>query len=214
MIGVFGGMFDPIHCGHLRAMVELRDHLTLTELRVVPCANPVHRSGATAPPEARVAMLTAALRDMPGCVVDDREIRRGGPSYTVDTLEELRRESPREPLCLLVGHDAFVRLNTWHRWREIFDLAHVVVARRPGAADEPLVPELRTAVEARRVHDATALHARSAGLVFMSDTTELSISSTALRADAAAGRSLQWLVPAAVAELIETNDWYTGGTDG
>ncbi len=207
-------MFDPVHCGHLRAMVELRDRLSLTELRVVPCANPVHRRSATAPPSARVAMLAAALHDMRGCIVDDREIRRGGPSYTVETLLELRRESAGGPLCLLVGHDAFSRLNTWHRWQEIFGLAHIVVARRPGAGDESLNPELHTAVAGRLAHDATALHGRPAGLVFMSDTTELAISSTALRADAAAGRSLQWLVPAAVAKLIETNDWYTGGTDG
>lgn len=207
-------MFDPVHCGHLRAMVELRDHLVLTELRVVPCANPVHRRNAAASPDARVAMLTAALRDMRACVVDDREIRRGGPSYTVDTLLELRRELASGPLCLLVGHDAFSRLSTWHRWRDIFDLAHVVVARRPGASEDALERELHAATVGRFVQDAMALHARRAGLVFMSDTTELAISSTALRADAAAGRSLQWLVPPAVAELIDTNHWYSGGTDG
>lgn len=213
MIGIFGGMFDPVHCGHLRAMVELRDHLSLTELRVVPCANPAHRAGAVASAQARVAMLTAALREMSGCVVDDREIRRGGPSYTVDTLLELRREKPDGPLCLLVGHDAFARLDSWHRWQEIFDLAHVVVARRPGIADDTLGASLRAAVAGRLTDDPTALRRRPSGLVFMSDTTELAISSTALRADAAAGRSLQWLVPPAVAELIETNGWYTGGVD-
>lgn len=159
-------------------------------------------------------MLTVALTDMHGCIVDDREIRRGGPSYTVDTLLDMRRESAQGPLCLLVGHDAFARLNSWDRWQEIFDLAHVVVARRPGAADEPLDTELRKAVEGRLAHDAAALHAQPAGRVFMSDTTELAISSTALRADASAGRSLQWLVPPGVAELIETNGWYRGGTDG
>jgi nicotinate-nucleotide adenylyltransferase len=214
LIGIFGGMFDPVHCGHLRAMVELRDCLSLRELRVVPCANPVHRPDATAPPAARIAMLTAALRDMHGCVVDDREIRRGGASYTVDTLSELRHESADEALCLLVGHDAFTRLNTWHRWRDLFDLAHVVVARRPGTADAPLDPELDAAVATRLVSDAAALHAQRAGSVFISDTTELAISSTALRSAARTGRSLQWLVPSAVETLIETNDWYTGGTDG
>lgn len=206
-------MFDPVHCGHLRAMVELRDHLSLRELRVVPCANPVHRRGATASPEARISMLTAALADMRGCVVDNREIRRGGPSYTVDTLLELRGEVAVEPLALLVGHDAFTRLSSWHRWQDLFELAHVVVARRPGAVEAPLDDELRSAVSARLTQDASALHAKPAGHVFMSDTTELAISSTQLRSDAAAGRSLQWLVPAAVAELIETNDWYTGGVD-
>lgn len=213
MIGVFGGMFDPIHCGHLRAMVELRDRLSLRELHVVPCANPVHRRGATASPEARIAMLTAALTDMHGCIVDDREIRRGGPSYTVDTLLELRRESAHESLCLLVGHDAFSRLSAWYRWQALFDLAHIVVARRPGSVDEPLDAELRAAVAGRLTHDTAALQAQPAGHVFMSDTTELAISSTQLRAEAAAGRSLQWLVPPAVAELIETNGWYTGGVD-
>lgn len=207
-------MFDPVHCGHLRAMVELRDRLSLTELRVVPCAHPVHRRRAAASSEARVAMLKAALVDMTGCRVDEREIRRGGPSYTVDTLLELRRELPRDSLCLLVGHDAFARLNTWHRWQELFDLAHIVVARRPGTEDDVPDPELRAAIVGRLTHDVSALQARPAGFVFMSDTTELAISSTALRAEAAAGRSLQWLVPPAVAKLIEMNRWYTGGADG
>ena len=159
-------------------------------------------------------MLTAALHDMSGCVVDDREIRRGGPSYTVDTLSDLRNDAVDEALCLLVGYDAFTRLETWHRWRDLFDLAHIVVARRPGVAEASLNVELGAAVAPRLVADPAALHAQPAGLVFMSDTTELAISSTALRSAAKAGHSLQWLVPRAVEALIETNGWYTGGTDG
>ena len=193
MIGIFGGTFDPIHCGHLRAIVELRDALALDEVRVIPCARPAHRDAPAAPPAARVAMLRAALRAMHGCVVDERELARPGPSYTVDTLAELRDERPTAALCLLLGHDAFAGLAQWHRWRELFTLAHVVVARRPGAA--PLPAEL-------------------AGRVHFCDTTELAVSSTALRAFAAARRSLQWLVPDEVARLIDTNAWYTEELNG
>ena len=157
MIGIFGGTFDPIHCGHLRAIVELRDALALDEVRVIPCARPAHRDAPAAPPAARVAMLRAALRAMHGCVVDERELARPGPSYTVDTLAELRDERPTAALCLLLGHDAFAGLAQWHRWRELFTLAHVVVARRPGAAQLPA--ELAAEVGARVVPDPAQLRA-------------------------------------------------------
>lgn len=213
MIGVFGGTFDPVHVGHLRAMVELRDALALDELRAVPCARPVHRDAPAAPPAARIAMLEAALADMARCTVDDREIRRGGPSYMIDTLESLRAEIPDRALCLLLGRDAYAGLAGWKRWRELFELAHVVVAARPGVAVEP-PPELAAEVTPRRVDDATALRGSRAGCVLFCATTELDVSARAIRALAASGKSLQWLVPRAVARMIETNAWYTEVRNG
>ena len=214
MIGVFGGTFDPVHCGHLRAIVELRDALALDEVRVVPCARPAHRDAPAAPAAARVAMLRAALSGMRACIVDERELGRPGPSYTIDTLAELHAELPDAVLCLLLGHDAFAGFSRWHRWRELFALAHVVVARRPGAVDAPLPPELADEVRARHADDPVQLRDTRAGRIHFCDTTELAVSSTALRTFAATRRSLQWLVPDDVARLIETNAWYTEDSNG
>lgn len=199
-------MFDPVHCGHLRALVELRDALALDEVRVVPCGVPGHRATAVAPPDARVAMLRDALADVDRCKVDEREVSRAAPTYTIDTLEALRAELPDAVLCVLLGADAFAGLPTWRRWRELFALAHFAVARRPGHSVE-LHGELADEC-AERHCDAAALRASPAGRVVFSDTTQLEISSTHLRRLAAGGRTLRWLVPEAVEARIAQHRWY------
>jgi len=125
-IGVFGGEFDPIHNGHLRTAFELWQELRLTEVRIVPTGSPPHREPPYASAELRLHMVRAAIADQPAFMVDDRETRRTGMSFSVDTLTELRAEFPNRSLCLLLGMDAFLGLPNWHRWREILDLAHVV----------------------------------------------------------------------------------------
>src|SRR6202522_2934291 len=131
-IGLFGGTFDPIHYGHLRTAFELWQLLKLAQVRFLPTGNPPHREAPLASSELRLEMVRAAVAGQPGFAVDDREIRRSGVSYSVDTLTDLRREHPQRSLCLLLGMDAFLGMPTWHRWRDIFELAHVVVAHRPG----------------------------------------------------------------------------------
>src|SRR5204863_186003 len=131
-IGIFGGTFDPIHYGHLRTAFELWQTLKLAEVRFMPSGNPPHRVRTLADAALRVQMVRVAVADQPAFIVDDREVRRAGASYTFDTLTELRRENPERSLCLLLGMDAFLGLPSWHRWRELFELAHVVVAHRPG----------------------------------------------------------------------------------
>ena len=131
-IGIFGGTFDPIHCGHLRTAFELWQELGLSQVRFMPTGSPPHRSQLYATPELRLRMVQAAIADQRGFVVDDREVRRSGVSYSVDTLTDMRREFPQTPLCVLLGMDAFLGLPNWHRWREILKLAHIVVAHRPG----------------------------------------------------------------------------------
>ena len=131
-LAILGGTFDPVHYGHLRAADEVRKALDLPAVRLVPAALPPHREAPLTAARDRVAMLDLAVREFPGLVVDTREIARGGKSYTVDTLRELRSEQPGMPLLLVVGADAFQGLSTWHEWRSIFDLAHVVVVPRPG----------------------------------------------------------------------------------
>ena len=134
MIGIFGGTFDPIHYGHLRPAQEAMQKLALAELRFVPAAQPPHRPPPLASAAQRLAMIELAIRDLPGFRADDRELQRGGLSYTVLTLESLRAELGNTPLCLLVGADQFRNFETWHRWQEIPDLVHLVVLNRPGTA--------------------------------------------------------------------------------
>jgi len=131
-MGIFGGTFDPIHYGHLRTAYELLATLRLPEMRFMPAGDPPHRNSTVASNELRLEMVRAATAGQPGFTVDDREMRREGPSYTVETLAELRAEAPQRPLCLVVGMDAFLGLPKWHRWRDLLSLAHLVVAHRPG----------------------------------------------------------------------------------
>ncbi|HEV2285900.1 MAG TPA: nicotinate-nucleotide adenylyltransferase [Steroidobacteraceae bacterium] len=200
-IGLFGGTFDPIHCGHLRTAFELWQELELAEVRFLPTGSPPHRDHLYASAPLRVRMVEAAIDDQPGFVVDDREVRRTGVSYSVDTLAELRREYPQRSLCLLLGMDAFLGLPSWHRWRELLGLAHIVVAHRPGWSAPTRGPLGELMVD----HGTGAtrdLHTRPAGCLHVRPVTQLEISSTELRALIVAGRDPRYLVPDAVRQII------------
>jgi nicotinate-nucleotide adenylyltransferase len=200
-IGIFGGTFDPVHTGHLRTAHELLTGLELSEVRFVPSRHPPHRPPTVAPEALRLRMLEAALDDLPGFRVDDRELRRPGPSYMVDTLESLRAEAGSQPLCLLLGLDAFLGIPAWHRFRELPELAHIVVARRPGFAGE-IGGEALELLRTRGITDPRALATAPAGGVLMLDVTQLEISSSAIRSLVEAGGDPRFLVPDAVRELI------------
>ena len=131
-MGIFGGTFDPIHYAHLRTAFELQQALRLKEIRFLPAGNPPHRDQPVADAQLRLKMVELATAGQAGFVVDDREVRKEGPSYSVETLGELRHEYPDRSLCLIVGMDAFLSLPKWHQWQELLQLAHLVVAHRPG----------------------------------------------------------------------------------
>lgn len=204
MIGIFGGTFDPIHYGHLRPAQEAMRSLALTELRFIPAAQPPHRSPPVASAAQRLAMVELAIRGFPGLRADDRELQRGGLSYTVLTLESLRAELGQTPLCLLIGADQFRSFETWHRWREIPELAHVVVLNRPGAAPAS-VPDW---ARARTCEDFRLLRAASAGRLAFLSVSPQDISATRIRAALARGESVQGLLPEAVLDYIRTNQIY------
>ena len=206
-VGVFGGTFDPIHYGHLRSAYELLQDLALGEVRFMPCGIPPHRHQPIADGALRLAMVRAAVADQPGFVVDDRELHRAGPSYSVDTLAALREELPDRPLCLLLGMDAFLGLPKWHRWREILQLAHVVVAHRPGwrAPDMGALGDLLAERGTARVDD---LHRAAGGAIHVHAVTQLEISSTEVRALIRAGRDPRYLMPDAVGRIITASGCY------
>ena len=206
-VGIFGGTFDPIHYGHLRTAFELLQALSLEQMRFVPCGDPPHRGRPLADGRLRLAMVRAAVADEPAFTVDDRELQRGGPSYTVDTLAALREELPGTPLCLVIGMDAFLGLPRWHRWRELLELAHVIVAHRPGwrAPDMGVLGELLAERATARVRD---LHATLAGAIYVHAVTQLEISSTELRALIRAGRDPRFLMPDPVRQIILDSGCY------
>jgi nicotinate-nucleotide adenylyltransferase len=208
-IGLFGGTFDPVHIGHLRTAVELREALGLGRVLLVPSAQPPHRSPPRASAAQRFAMLAAAIGDEPGLVADDRELRRPGPSYTIDTLAELRAELGAEvALCLCLGMDALAGLASWHRWREFTDLAHLVVVARPGwqAPESGPVAEW---LAPRWVEEPAALRATAQGRALIRELTLLPVSSSALREDLAAGRSVRYLVPDPALAYLREHQLYT-----
>jgi nicotinate-nucleotide adenylyltransferase len=207
-LGIFGGTFDPIHYGHLRTAFEVMQALQLRELRFIPAGDPPHRDPPRVDALRRLELVRAAVADQAGFVVDDREVRRQGPSYSVLTLAELRAEWPRVPLCLVVGMDAFLGLPTWHRWRELLELAHVVVAPRPGWV-VPTTGEVGALLAERRSFDAAELHVALAGRILVQPVTQLEISSTELRDLLAAGHDPRYLVPDPVRALLHAKRMYS-----
>ena len=193
-LAMLGGTFDPVHLGHLRAAWEAAEVLD-AEVRLIPVNVPPHRPAPVASARQRAAILRAALAAQDRLKLDTRELDRDGPSYTFDTLTSLREEiGARRPLVLLIGSDAFALLPTWHRWRELFDLAHVGVLTRPGHVP-PLPDELSKAIASREVKYAHRLREQPAGRVSRIAITPLEISATRIRQLLRLGGEPRWLLP-------------------
>ncbi len=218
VLGVFGGTFDPVHCGHLELAREVRAALHLVAVRFIPAGDPPHRAAPVAPAIHRLAMAELAIADHPDLEVDSREIQRKGRSYTVETLEELRRELPARALALIVGGDAFLGFPGWRRWRELFDLAHVIVVARPGVAFElEMPPALAAEWNARLRDDASVLSIEAAGAIVVQPITAHPISASAIRSELARGAegiaAVRGLLPAAVLAYIDRNQLYRSRPD-
>ena len=216
-VGLLGGTFDPVHYGHLRLADDLQRSLDVADLRLVPTGDPPHREAPHANADHRVAMLELARVEFPQLAIDLREIDRGGKSYSVLTLESFRAEAPERPLLWVVGADAFLGLPAWHRWRELFDLAHLVVVARPGVPlDDALPASLAPEWRARVTRDREALRAAPAGAIYRQDVTPQPISATAIRAALARGpdgiAAVRGLLPASVLSYIARNGLYGAST--
>jgi nicotinate-nucleotide adenylyltransferase len=193
-LAIFGGTFDPVHLGHLSVAWEASELLD-ADVHLLPASVPPHRPPPIASAQQRVAMLRAALQGQSRLALDTRELEREGPSYTIDTLLELRAELGERPLVLLIGADAFAGLPGWHRWHELFDLAHIGVLSRPGV--EAVLPdELQREIANRRVDGAVACRHASAGKLIQLEVTPLEISATRIRELLASGREPRYLLPA------------------
>lgn len=206
-VGIFGGTFDPVHIGHLRLALELKQQLTLDEMHLLPCYLPPHRPTPGASAAQRVAMLHLALQGCPELQLDTRELQRDKPSYTVDTLIELRSHlGAQVSLSLCMGMDSFNSLDSWYEWQQLIRLAHIVVVERPGFE----LPELGPVAELVRRHrtNADAIHLAPAGALVVTAPRLLPVSATEIRAQIQAGQSPQFLVPDSVWRYIGEQQLY------
>lgn len=209
-LGLFGGTFDPIHLGHLRLAETAREALGLERVRLIPAGQPPHRATPGASGADRLAMARLATADNPAFEVDAAEVTAAQASFTILTLERLRAElGPERPLVLLLGVDAFLGLPTWRRWTELLDFAHLAVANRPGySLDAAQMPAALANLVARRKASPAALDAAPAGAIVPFEMTPLAISATDIRARAAAGLSLRYLLPPPVVDYISRHQLY------
>jgi nicotinate-nucleotide adenylyltransferase len=209
-LGIFGGTFDPVHYGHLRLAEEARETFRLGQVLWIPAGQPPLRESPRTPAAERVAMVRLAIAGNPAFALDTAEAGVATPSYTVSTLERLRQShGPRRPLLLLLGADAFARLESWHRWRDLFALAHIAVATRPGHALK--LGADGTALDAEfaaRLGAPADIAATPAGRIAPFEMRALDISATALRGYLGAGTSPRYLAPDPVLDYISLHHLY------
>jgi nicotinate-nucleotide adenylyltransferase len=212
-IGIFGGTFDPIHHGHLRLAQEALEQCRMGAISFIPSGTPPHRAAPLAAAEHRLNMVRLAIHGQPGFALDEREAHRTDKCYSVDTFSALRAElGAAQPLCLLLGSDAFLQFHTWHQWQRLLELTHIVVMQRPGQpvgnaitqADE----NLRQQYQARLAPSPRLLHESPGGHIVVLDMPQLDISATDIRSRAAQNKNLRYLLPDAVAHYIQINKLY------
>lgn len=204
MIGIFGGTFDPIHHGHLRAAFEVQGFFNLSQVRFIPCHQPVHRNMPQVSAQQRLTMIELAIANAPHFIADSREIYRAGRSFMFDTLQSLRADFPNQPLLLFIGTDAFNGFTSWHRWQELFDFAHIVVMNRPDSELRPLNPFFKSHL----TQEKNDLRDHLEGHLFFQAITPLAISATAIREMLINRKSPRFLLPDAVLDYIEQKQLY------
>lgn len=209
-IGIMGGTFDPVHYGHLRPALDVAQKLAFDHVRLIPCSDPPHRATPQANARQRLALLQLAVKSAPELDIDERELLREGPSYTIDTVKSLREDFAEHPLYLLLGTDAFLGLHQWHQWQDLLDYVNIVVMQRP---EEQLViaEPMRDWFEK---HHTESLEPTMSGKVLSLPVTQLAISATQIRSLFEQGVSPQFLLPSSVIQLVEMLGLYGAKADG
>lgn len=212
-IGILGGTFNPIHYGHLRLAEELAEDLQMDSIHFIPAANPPHKEAVSISAKHRAAMVDLAIKNNPKFILDSRELHRAGASYTIDTLVSLRSElGNNTSITLLMGSDAFIPFNTWHRWQEILQYCHIALVQRPQANNvmrRMLLPDaLETLLQTHYTENSDDLLASAAGYITMRQVTALDISSTAIRDALKHQHSTRYLMPDSVIDYIEKYQLY------
>lgn len=207
-IGILGGSFDPVHNGHLRLALEVYQQLGLHKVRLIPIFSPPHRDAPLASPEQRLAMLRLSTEQTPGLVIDDCEIQRKGTSYTIDTVKLLRKNYPDQPLCLIVGMDAFQKLDTWRDWSSLLNYVHIIIVDRPGIKAEFSQAKIAELYTRHLQENNFKFNESIAGVILKLDAPLLDISSSRIRKHAHEGKSIKHLSPDNVIAYIEQENLY------
>ncbi|RLB83023.1 MAG: nicotinate-nicotinamide nucleotide adenylyltransferase [Deltaproteobacteria bacterium] len=211
-LGLFGGTFNPIHFGHLRAAVEVRDAFNLDRLLLIPSAHPPHkRADHVANAEDRLEMVRLAIQGEPSLEASDLELARPGPSYTIETLQYFQTQFDRESdIHFIVGQDAFSEITTWKSYQALFVTAHFIVMARPGAKLRSLEDFIHTQISEAYQYDSTSdrySHPQWC-TIFCLNITHLDISATKIRELIRQGRSIRFLVPDVVRDFIDKKGLY------
>ncbi|MBV0932429.1 nicotinate-nucleotide adenylyltransferase [Marinobacterium weihaiense] len=198
-----GGTFDPVHNGHLRTALELKQWLGVDQVCLIPSGAPVHRDEPGCTPRQRLAMVQQAVADEPALCADPREIESDAPSYSLLTLQALREErGPVCPIIMTMGMDAYQNLPGWHRWESLLEYAHILVLARPGYEGTDASEELQRFTRRHQAADVNELLTTPAGRVFIQELTPLGISATQIRQQIAQGQSPRYLLPEPVWHYI------------
>ncbi len=203
-----GGTFDPIHHGHLRTALEIQQTLNIKQVALMPAKQPVHRESPGSNADARLAMVERAVADEPALMCDPREILADQPSYTIYTLEALRKELGADTsVCMIIGMDSFLSFDTWHRYEEFLRFCHIIVVARPGFECRPN-EALTQLLADHQISDKYSLLTEASGNILILELTPLSISATEIRSLLSKGLSPRYLLPDSVLQYIQQNKLY------
>ncbi len=212
MLGIFGGSFDPPHFGHIKLALGLIEHFDFEQIRFIPCQLSPLKKTVYASAEHRWQMLNIVCHNHEKLIADDRELKRKTPSYTIDTLLELREEfGDQQSLVLIVGVDAFLSFCKWHRYAEILTLCHIILLRRPGYSllEYPEESECeKEYYDSNKTDDFKNLANTSNGKIYLSDLDEIDVSSTKIRKTISEGQQPKYLLPGNVWNYIHRNKLY------
>jgi len=210
-VALLGGSFDPVHHGHVALAALFSSLLQPDELRIIPAGSPWQKSSLQTRAEDRVAMLELAFRAarLP-VTLDLQEVERGAPSYTVDTLRNVRAElGPQASIVFLMGADQLRNLDSWHAWRTLFDLAHIGVAARPGyALDAAQLPPAVLEELTPRLGSLAQIRNTPSGLAYLAETLDVDISATQIRASLQRGEQANSLISPVVLDYIQQHNLY------
>lgn len=198
MIGIYGGSFDPVHLGHLQTATSIKNELNIDRLFMLPCFEPVHKNSLNYTSKQRLQMLDLAIKEFNSLEIDTREILRGGNSFMIDTLIDLKESFKNESICLIIGMDSFIKFKTWKNWDEFSKLIHLVVLPRNG--DQPVSKTLTTF---ETVENIDKLKSNSSGHLYFSNSQMIDISSSAIRGKIAANQNLDNLLPISIINFLK-----------
>jgi nicotinate-nucleotide adenylyltransferase len=223
-LGVFGGTFDPIHNGHIYPVIEGAQKANIKKVALMPCYIPSHKNPAIASSQDRLNMVELICDEHPLFYPDSRDIDRGKPTFSVDSLTEIRTAKPNTPLCFFIGTDSLKNLMTWHQWPTLFELCHFVVCERKAESEKTLknhadnslkqhAPQLQALLKTRQTFNPMDLHNSLAGHIYVANTQKFSVSSTQIRHKLTKNQSVEAFLPPKILDYIQQHKLYQTSAD-